>query len=185
VLPYSVIVDDFDVDRTLRRPFETNALLAVYPDAELTAPIAGKGFEPVAGRRFQIAQFHRGIQCTEPSDCDISDYPKPFWRSAFVKRLSVLASERLYHYVHRITFSVIRQELRGEPSRRLGLCFSRDVAAWVSQASMNCGMGVGNRPNGRHGGLRRRSSLRHVIRAKGVAKNCVANFALDRRRSVR
>jgi len=47
---------------------------------------------------------------------------------------------------------------------------------------MNCDMGVGNRPNGQYGGLRHRFSLRRVIRAKGVPKNCVANFALDRRR---
>jgi hypothetical protein len=46
---------------------------------------------------------------------------------------------------------------------------------------MNCDMGVGNRPNGQHGGLSHRFSLRHVIRAKGVAKDCVANFAFDRR----
>jgi hypothetical protein len=62
VLSYSVIVNDFDVDRTLRRPFETNAPLAVYPDAELTAPVTGKGFEPVAGRRLQITYFHRSVQ---------------------------------------------------------------------------------------------------------------------------
>jgi hypothetical protein len=62
VLSYSVIVNDFDVDRTLRRPFETNAPLTVYPDAELTAPVTGKGFEPVAGRRLQITYFHRSIQ---------------------------------------------------------------------------------------------------------------------------
>jgi len=47
---------------------------------------------------------------------------------------------------------------------------------------MNCDIGVGNRPNGQHGGLHHRFSLRHVIRAKGVAKDCVANFAFDRRR---
>jgi hypothetical protein len=47
---------------------------------------------------------------------------------------------------------------------------------------MDCGMGVGSRPNGQHGGLRHRFSLRRAIRPKGVAKNCVANFALDRRR---
>jgi hypothetical protein len=53
---------------------------------------------------------------------------------------------------------------------------------WESQASMNCDMGVGNRPNGQHGGLNHRFSLRRVIPAKGVAKDCVANFAFDRRR---
>ena len=47
---------------------------------------------------------------------------------------------------------------------------------------MSRSVGVGNRPNGQHGGLSRRFSLRHVIRAKGVAKDCVANFAFDRRR---
>jgi hypothetical protein len=47
---------------------------------------------------------------------------------------------------------------------------------------MNCGIGAGNRPNGQHGGSRHRFSLRRVTRAKGAAKNCVANFALDRRR---
>ena len=52
----------------------------------------------------------------------------------------------------------------------------------VSPSSMNGDMGVGSRPNGQHGGLRHRFSLRRVMRAKGVAKNCVANFALDRRR---
>jgi hypothetical protein len=46
---------------------------------------------------------------------------------------------------------------------------------------MNGGMGLGNRPNGQHGGLSHRFSLRLVIRAKGVAKDCVANFAFDRR----
>lgn len=47
---------------------------------------------------------------------------------------------------------------------------------------MNCGMGVGSRPNGQHGGSRHGFSLCRVVRAKGSAKNCVANFALDRRR---
>jgi hypothetical protein len=47
---------------------------------------------------------------------------------------------------------------------------------------MNRGMDARNRPNGQHGGLRRRFSLRRTVRAKGVAKNCVANFALDCRR---
>lgn len=58
----------------------------------------------------------------------------------------------------------------------------------VSQASMTCGIGGGNRPNGQHGGSRHRFLLRRVTPArevvkevaKGVAKNCVANFALDR-----
>jgi len=47
---------------------------------------------------------------------------------------------------------------------------------------MKCGIGAGNRPNGQQGGLNHRFSLCHVIRAKGVAKDCVANFAFDRRR---
>jgi hypothetical protein len=57
---------------------------------------------------------------------------------------------------------------------------TRNQSCQVRLASMNCDMGAGNRPDGQHGGSRHRSSFRHVIRAKGVAKNCVANFALDR-----
>jgi hypothetical protein len=56
-----MIANDFDVDRTLRRPFEINAPLAVDPDAEPAAPVTRKPFKPVSGRGFQVAQRVRGI----------------------------------------------------------------------------------------------------------------------------
>jgi len=52
-----MIVDDFDIFRSVFRPAETDPPLVVHPDAVLPETIAGKGFEPIAARDRQLAQY--------------------------------------------------------------------------------------------------------------------------------
>jgi hypothetical protein len=50
-----MVVHDLDVFRTLHSPAKTDAELIVDAHAVLSAAIAMQGFEPVSGRRSQIA----------------------------------------------------------------------------------------------------------------------------------
>jgi hypothetical protein len=52
----SVVVDNFDVRRTLRGPSETDSILVVDSDAKLASPIAFKGFKTIRWWGLQIIQ---------------------------------------------------------------------------------------------------------------------------------
>ncbi|KVX94403.1 hypothetical protein WL10_08400 [Burkholderia ubonensis] len=54
-----MIVKDLDVGGAVVGPFEADPPLLVDTDAVLAIPITVKCFEPVAGRRPQVAQFFR------------------------------------------------------------------------------------------------------------------------------
>jgi hypothetical protein len=57
-----MIVNDFNIVGTIRRPDKTDAPLIIDPDRVLPGAVSPEQFEPVAGRTAQIVQPHGGIQ---------------------------------------------------------------------------------------------------------------------------
>src|SRR6266852_4784698 len=57
-----VVVDDFDIGRTLLGPCETDAPLVVDADRMLSAPVSRERFEPVRRRRAQVIEIARLMQ---------------------------------------------------------------------------------------------------------------------------
>jgi hypothetical protein len=56
----SVVVDDLHVLGVAILPDETDPVLIVDPDAVLTTPVPGQRFQPIAGKRRQIANLSGG-----------------------------------------------------------------------------------------------------------------------------
>src|SRR5262245_7585980 len=63
--PRSMIVHDLDVCRSVRRPTETDAPLAVDPDAELAHAVASECLKLIARWRAQLVESYRRIQHIE------------------------------------------------------------------------------------------------------------------------
>lgn len=85
----SMIVGDFDVPRAVVSPMKADPPLAVDPDAVLPMPIAGKLFEPVAGRDAKIVQVLRAIENLQLSLGLRLEGPKPSRGTAPEKLLGV------------------------------------------------------------------------------------------------
>jgi hypothetical protein len=62
-----MIVDDFHIRGAgcSAKPLETHTPLIVDPNAELPLPIAGEGFESIAGQNGEILQSSRRIQAIQ------------------------------------------------------------------------------------------------------------------------
>lgn len=60
-----MIIHNFNVARVFTVPAEAEAPLVVDADAVLPRPIAFQGFQAVAGRQGQVAQFARAIKLRE------------------------------------------------------------------------------------------------------------------------
>lgn len=61
----SVVINDFNIRRTVVSPDKANPELVVYPDRILALAIAAQGFEMVARRRPQVAEIFGRIQVAQ------------------------------------------------------------------------------------------------------------------------
>jgi hypothetical protein len=57
-----VVVDDFDVPRTLRRPDKAHTPLVVDADAVLAKAVTFERFQPIARWRGKVAKIQDGVQ---------------------------------------------------------------------------------------------------------------------------
>src|SRR6266849_6958274 len=77
-----VVVDDFDIGRTLLGPCETDAPLIVDADRMLPAPVSRERFEPVRRRRAQIVETTRLMQHIELAQSLLFDTAEAFYALA-------------------------------------------------------------------------------------------------------
>lgn len=70
-----VVVRDFDFKGITGLPEETNAILIVDANAELTAAISTKDFQSVSRRNRKFAQVPYAVQLIQLSSCDGPQHP--------------------------------------------------------------------------------------------------------------
>jgi hypothetical protein len=97
MLPPSVVVHDFDVNRTDAGPDKADAPLVIDADAVLTLPIAFQRFKAVARRSLQEIQRLSCFQLGKFALCGWRERLESLRALAFVQRLGVFALERLDH----------------------------------------------------------------------------------------
>jgi len=77
-----MVVDDFDMGRTLLGPDKADAPLIVNPDGMLPLTMSGKSFEPVAGSGVQVLEISGGVQHIELAQCLFFDPAESFHEPA-------------------------------------------------------------------------------------------------------
>src|SRR5579884_2208144 len=89
-----VIVDDFDVLGSARRPAEADAELVVDTDGVLAGAVGDQGFEPVVGGRAQVVESGRGVEHDELALDDVAEVAEATRRAALEDGLRLGAPER-------------------------------------------------------------------------------------------
>jgi hypothetical protein len=92
-----MVIDDFDIGRTLLGPGKTDAPLVIDADRMLAAPVSGERFEPVRRRGAQIAKITRLMQHIELSQCLLLDAAETFHMRARPEALCRTAAKRSDH----------------------------------------------------------------------------------------
>jgi hypothetical protein len=92
-----VIVNDFHVVGVPFPPQEADTPPVINPDAVLPRTISAKGFEPIAGRSSQIAQFRGGIQLGQLSLRDSFERQESLDSLAIMETPGILRTERPDH----------------------------------------------------------------------------------------
>lgn len=92
-----MVVNNFDVNGSSRRPDETHTPLIVDANAVLTGSIALERFQAIARRRSQEIERQGSVQLRQLSLGDRCDRSKAPGTLAFEQCLRVLAPERLDH----------------------------------------------------------------------------------------
>src|SRR5689334_24733432 len=95
----SVVIHDFDVFRTGRRPTKTQTPLVVDADAVLTRTVALQRLEAIAWRNPQVVQSCRDFELHELATSDSGDTGKATYAIAVCKRFRVRTLERPDHGV--------------------------------------------------------------------------------------
>jgi hypothetical protein len=88
-----VVIDDLDIDGSLRRPDEAHSELIVDPDAVLSRAVAAKRFEAIARRYAQVVEQLGPLQLLQLTTRYRLDVPKPLNPIAFEQPLRVWALE--------------------------------------------------------------------------------------------
>ena len=52
-----MVVENFNLIRSLFRPDEAQAVLLIHANAELAFPVAGESFQTIAGRAFEVVEI--------------------------------------------------------------------------------------------------------------------------------
>ena len=92
-----MIIDDFDILRSLRGPSEADAVLVIDPDAPLPLAVTAQGLQPVARRGAHVVQAPGQIQLHEFAQ-DLSFDRCPFADMLLAEQtFGILRPERLDH----------------------------------------------------------------------------------------
>src|SRR5262245_8115937 len=92
-----VVVDDFDIDRTLRGPNEADAPLIIDADRVLSPAISRERFEPVRRRRTQVVEVARTVEHVELSPRLLFDAAESLHERAHPKPLGGAIAKRFDH----------------------------------------------------------------------------------------
>jgi hypothetical protein len=88
-----VVIDNLDIDGSLRRPDEAHSEPIVDPYAVLSCAVAAKCFEAIAWRHAQVVERLRPFQLLQLTARYRLDVPKPLYPIAFEQPLCVWALE--------------------------------------------------------------------------------------------
>src|SRR4051794_10490383 len=94
---FLMIVDDFDMGRTLLGPIEAYAPLVVDPDRMLTAAVARQRFNPVRGRCPQVVKPAGAIEHVKLSQRLFFDGAEAFHEIANPEPVRIAVAKRLNH----------------------------------------------------------------------------------------
>lgn len=92
-----MVIDDLNLVSVSLPPDKTDPPLVANPDAVLPLAIAMKRFEPIAGRRREVARFGRCIQLAKFAQRHSFDGPKTPHPVPVVEALRIFAAEAPNH----------------------------------------------------------------------------------------
>ena len=92
-----MVVYDFDVLGSRRRPAETHAILIIDANTVLTSSLSFQGFKPVPRRHSKVGQLTGDLQLPEFASGDRLDTRKPLDAASPGEGFSVPVTERHDH----------------------------------------------------------------------------------------
>jgi hypothetical protein len=93
-----MIINNFNIFRSFRRPYKAYAELIVYADAVLFGSTAFQGFKPVAWRNLQISKLTRAVQHSKLSHRNSFNVDKLPDTLSFKKKFRICTFERDYRH---------------------------------------------------------------------------------------
>jgi hypothetical protein len=107
-----MIIDNFDLLRMARPPFETDAPLIIDTNAPLPFSLSPQGLKPIGRRQTKILKLNRRIHCVKPHEGPLLDFARKLPRELTVKySLSFPAMKRFDHrFIINKMFIVVKQE---------------------------------------------------------------------------